>query len=260
MRSIPFLCVPLVRAHLSVYRPCPTMAEGMLGETSGDQTEDLYKVLVIGDYGVGKTSIIRRYTDGYFSPSYKVTIGVDYALKTVEHEGRKVGLQLWDISGHERFNHMTHVYYKYAIAAVIVYDLSRPATFASVLKWHKDVNDKVMLPNGEPVPVILLANKHDVCPAEIDKEKLDRFCQDQGFLAWFATSAKLDKNVNDAMSFLVKSIVDIANEVGTPQKPGDTIQLGAGSGPTAVPGGSGKKATTKTEEFMQQCSGCRPTN
>ena len=66
------------------------------------------KVLVIGDYGVGKTSLIRRYTEGYFSPNYKLTIGVDFALKTVEGEdGKKVALQLWDIAGHERFGHMT---------------------------------------------------------------------------------------------------------------------------------------------------------
>jgi Ras-related protein Rab-32 len=100
-----------------------------------DGDEHLYKVLVIGDYGVGKTSLIRRYTEGYFSPNYKLTIGVDFALKTVEGEdGKKVALQLWDIAGHERFGHMTHVYYKYAIAAIIVFDLGRPATFESVIK------------------------------------------------------------------------------------------------------------------------------
>lgn len=88
----------------------------------------------------------------------------------------------------QRFGHMTHVYYKYAIAAILVFDLGRPATFESVLKWQKDLNEKVMLANEEPVPQILLANKADISPNEIDKERLDEFCEDNGFLAWYGTS------------------------------------------------------------------------
>jgi Ras-related protein Rab-32 len=108
----------------------------------------------------GKTCIIKRYTEGTFSPNYKLTIGVDFSLKTLEWDSRtKVNLQLWDIAGHERFNHMTRVYYKYAIAAIIVFDIKRLATFESVLKWLADVNQKVMLENGSSVPIILLANK-----------------------------------------------------------------------------------------------------
>eukprot|EP00105_Crassostrea_gigas_P021112 XP_011440133.1 PREDICTED: ras-related protein Rab-32B-like [Crassostrea gigas] len=122
--------------------------------------EHLYKILVIGEFGVGKTSIIRRYTEGSFSPNYKLTIGVDFALKLVNwSDNTKINLQLWDIAGHERFGHMTRVYYKYAIAAIIVFDLSRPATFDSVSKWLGDVNSKVMLANEQSVPVLLLANK-----------------------------------------------------------------------------------------------------
>jgi len=173
---------------------------------------------VIGDYGVGKTSLIRRYTEGYFSPNYKLTIGVDFALKTVEGEdGKKVALQLWDIAGHERFGHMTHVYYKYAIAAIIVFDLGRPATFESVIKWQRDLNEKVMLANEQPVPCILLANKCDLSPGEIDKEKLDTFCQDNGFLAWFATSAKDNLNIEEAMGYLVKAILEVAKDNHPPQ-------------------------------------------
>ncbi|XP_020891881.1 ras-related protein Rab-32B, partial [Exaiptasia diaphana] len=122
--------------------------------------ENLYKVLVIGEYGVGKTSIIRRYTEGYFSPNYKLTIGVDFAQKVIDwDESTRINLQLWDVAGHERFGHMTRVYYKYAIAAVIVFDLSRPATFEAVSKWYSDISQKVMLTNEKPIPIILLANK-----------------------------------------------------------------------------------------------------
>jgi len=185
------------------------------------EAEQLYKVLVIGDYGVGKTSIIRRYTEGFFSPTYKLTIGVDFALKNIEDsEGNKIALQLWDIAGHERFGHMTHVYYKYAIAAIVVFDLGRPATFESVHKWQADLNEKVMLANEQPVPAILLANKADVSPDEIDKEKLDNYCRDAGFLAWFATSAKENTQVEEAMEFLVKAILEVSKD-NQPQAPSE---------------------------------------
>ncbi|XP_062502947.1 ras-related protein Rab-32B-like isoform X2 [Corticium candelabrum] len=104
---------------------------------------------------------------------------------------------------------MTRVYYKYAIAAIIVYDLSRPATFDSVLKWHKDVNQKVMLANEQPVPILLLANKCDLEDAHFDPNQLDEFCKEHKFTGWFPTSAKDNQNVDDAMTFLVTKILSL---------------------------------------------------
>ena len=109
------------------------------------------------------------------------------------------------------------MYYKYAIAAIIVFDLGRPATFESVIKWQRDLNEKVMLANEQPVPCVLLANKCDLSPGEIDKEKLDTYCQDNGFLAWFATSAKDNLNIEEAMSYLVKAILEVAKDNHPPQ-------------------------------------------
>eukprot|EP01126_Amoeba_proteus_P040373 TRINITY_DN4302_c0_g1_i8.p1 TRINITY_DN4302_c0_g1~~TRINITY_DN4302_c0_g1_i8.p1 ORF type:complete len:237 (-),score=33.08 TRINITY_DN4302_c0_g1_i8:24-734(-) len=152
----------------------------------------LYKVLVIGDYAVGKTSIIKRYCEGYFTPNYKLTIGVDFAVKSLEIENKNVSLQLWDVAGHERFGTMTRVYYKYAIAALVVFDLTRPATFEAVLKWRDDVNSKVILANDQPIPLVLLANKCDLEDVHVNKEELDLFCQQNGFLKWFETSALSD--------------------------------------------------------------------
>ncbi|KAI8486870.1 Ras- protein Rab-32B [Branchiostoma belcheri] len=160
-----------------------TPASESRNNTPGTVQEMLYKVLVIGEFGVGKTSIIRRYTEGYFSPNYKLTIGVDFALKSLDWDERtKINLQLWDIAGHERFGHMTRVYYKYAIAAIIVFDLSRPTTFESVLKWYIDVNEKVMLADQQPIPVILLANKCDIDDSTFDKSSLEDFCKQHKFI------------------------------------------------------------------------------
>ncbi|XP_065883653.1 ras-related protein Rab-32B-like isoform X2 [Dysidea avara] len=175
--------------------------------------EHLYKVLVIGDFGVGKTSVIRRYTENHFSPNYKLTIGVDFSLKALQWDDKtKINLQLWDIAGHERFGHMTRVYYKYAIAAIIVFDLTRPASFESVIKWLHDVNQKVMLANEQPVPVILLANKSDLESVQITDDEVSKFCTDHKFAAWFKTSAKDGTNINEAMNCLVRSILNLTHK------------------------------------------------
>lgn len=178
-----------------------------------DMNEVLFKVLVIGDYGVGKTAIIRRYTQGIFNQNYKITIGVDFAIKSLQWDEKTlVTLQLWDIAGHERFGKMTRVYYKYATAAIIVFDLSRLATMDSVVKWHKDVKEKVTQQNGQPIPVIILANKCDIHGVTVECDVLNQFCKQHNILAWFFTSAKEDINIKEAVEFLVDRIIYLNKE------------------------------------------------
>ncbi|XP_033104912.1 ras-related protein Rab-32B-like [Anneissia japonica] len=177
-------------------------------ENAMNVEEHLYKVLVIGEFGVGKTSIIRRYTEGTFSPNYKLTIGVDFALKSIKwNDNTKINLQLW-----------YRVYYKYAIAAIIVYDLSRPATFESVLKWFTDVNQKVMLANEQPVPILLIANKSDLLTNSLDEASLDTFCKQHNFIGWYTTSAKDNKNIDQAMHFLVETILSLTSNGQQPEE------------------------------------------
>lgn len=122
---------------------------------------------------------------------YRLTIGVDFAAKTLNYDEEKdVTLQIWDIAGHERFGTMTRVYYKFAIAGVLVFDLTREATFDAVLKWKEDVNSKVVLANNQNIPLLLLANKADMPDVTINKEMLDDFVQQHGFIGWFPVSAK----------------------------------------------------------------------
>lgn len=181
---------------------------GAFDSTKYDIEDLLFKVLVIGDFGVGKTSLIRRYTEGVFNPAYKITIGVDFSLKHLVWNNKKhITLQLWDIAGHERFGYMTRVYYKYATAAVIVFDLSRPATLRSVLKWKEDLCAKVSQPSGRPLPVLLVANKCDLEAHPYNARFLSAFCQEHGLAGWFPTSAKENININEAMRCLVEEVL-----------------------------------------------------
>ncbi|CAG0918761.1 unnamed protein product [Notodromas monacha] len=198
--------------------------------------ELLFKVLVVGEFGVGKTAIIRRYCEGAFSFNYKVTIGVDFALKTLEwDENTKINLQLWDIAGHERFGSMTRVYYKYAMAAVIVFDLSRPVTFFSVPKWYDDLISKVELPDQRPLPVILLANKCDLPVADdFNMDSVTDFVASHRLVGCFATSAKDDVNIDAAVEKLVDHIL-VSRRSSIPNTASNGVLLGEEASERARP-------------------------
>ncbi|XP_054168576.1 ras-related protein Rab-32-like isoform X2 [Oppia nitens] len=172
--------------------------------------EHLFKILVIGELGTGKTSFIKRYVHQFFSQHYRATIGVDFALKVINYdENTLIRLQLWDIAGQERFGNMTRVYYKEAVGAFLVFDVSRPTTFEAILKWKHDLDTKVCLPDGSPIPCLLLANKCDMPkegPAN-SPEVLDKFCDEQGFVGWYYTSAKDNINVEESAKYLVSKIL-----------------------------------------------------
>ncbi|XP_061708450.1 ras-related protein Rab-44 isoform X1 [Cydia pomonella] len=177
---------------------------------SAERREHLYKILVIGELGTGKTSIIKRYVHQFFSQHYRATIGVDFALKVLNWDANTViRLQLWDIAGQERFGNMTRVYYKEAVGAFIVFDVSRVATFDAVVKWKNDLDTKVQLPDGSPIPCILLANKCDQQKEGIvnSPAKMDEYCRERGFAGWFETSAKENINIEEAARSLVNKIL-----------------------------------------------------
>jgi len=181
--------------------------------------EYLFKVIVIGEANVGKTSIIKRYVNNEFSNKYKYTIGVDFALKQVDwDENTIVRLQLWDIAGQERFGIMTHVYYKEATGACIVYDVTSPKSFQAIERWKSDVDAKVKLPNGDTVPCILLANKCDL-GHNLDEEELKAYAKEHGFAGWFATSAKANQGIDTAVQLLISQIFEAIHVGGLPAKP-----------------------------------------
>ncbi|KAJ9452300.1 Ras-related protein Rab-32A [Diplonema papillatum] len=175
-----------------------------------DEMNCLYKVLVVGEGGAGKTSIIRRYVHNIFQMTTKPTIGVDFALKMLHWQGKKqITLQVWDIAGQERYGQMTRVYYQAAVGALVVFDIKKQDSFAAVAKWKLDIDNKVYMPDGSCIPCVLLANKCDLAPLSDfkTKEEMDAFCQEHNFVAWFETSAMKDINIQPAFEKLVEQIV-----------------------------------------------------
>ncbi|XP_020624206.1 ras-related protein Rab-7L1-like [Orbicella faveolata] len=172
-------------------------------------SELLFKVIIIGDATVGKTSFVQRYVHNHPRREYKPTVGVDFALKVIRlSDDTTVRLQLWDIAGQERFTSMTRVYYKGAAACVIMFDLTSQQTFNSTIKWKRDLDKKCTLPNGKTIPCILVGNKSDLATRPVEKEAIDRMCRENAFLGWTEMSVKEDINVTETMDYLLTELMD----------------------------------------------------
>eukprot|EP01129_Flabellula_baltica_P017586 TRINITY_DN978_c0_g1_i1.p1 TRINITY_DN978_c0_g1~~TRINITY_DN978_c0_g1_i1.p1 ORF type:complete len:225 (-),score=56.18 TRINITY_DN978_c0_g1_i1:33-647(-) len=182
----------------------------------------LLKVVVIGQFNVGKTSIIKRYVNNFWTENYKSTVGVDFALKVLQKDDTKINLQLWDIAGQERFNTMTRVYYKDAAGAILVFDASSTESWEAVEHWRDDLENKLY--TDEPIPIILIGNKFDLIPEGSEcsfADEVEAYAQDKGF-PFFKCSAKTGENVEEAMEFLVNQMFD---RNSMPEERNDKVDL-----------------------------------
>lgn len=175
-----------------------------------EKTEYLFKVLVIGDVGCGKTSLVRRFIHDSFSEQGKPTIGVDFALKVMEKPNCIVRMQLWDIAGQERFGNMTRIYYKDAVAALILMDITQDQkTLEGARRWKRDLDEKVLV-DDEPVPALLICNKIDASTEayrEKVKEQLEKVAEEDKFRGYLMTSVKNNENIDSAFDLILKEIM-----------------------------------------------------
>lgn len=133
------------------------------------QYDALFKVIIIGDSGVGKTCILRKYVDNLFSTSFVTTIGVDFKVKIIRRGDKNIKLQIWDTAGQERFRTITTSYYRGTDAVILVYDVTDESSFESVEGWIHGMNSKV----GSDAIKVLVANK-------IDNERLRKVPKHKG--------------------------------------------------------------------------------
>lgn len=109
-------------------------------EDSGD--DYLFKIVLIGDSAVGKSNLLARFARDEFYPNSKSTIGVEFQTKKININGKQVKAQIWDTAGQERFRAVTSAYYRGAVGAVLVYDITRRRTFDSIGRWLKELHSK----------------------------------------------------------------------------------------------------------------------
>ena len=119
----------------------------------------LFKLLLIGDSGVGKSCLLLRYTDEQYSERYISTIGVDFKIKTMEIDSKTVKLQIWDTAGQERFKTITPTYYKGADGIIIVFDVTKLESFENIKKWFEEIDNHT---NGRTINKLLVGAKSDL--------------------------------------------------------------------------------------------------
>ncbi|KAJ8407004.1 hypothetical protein AAFF_G00292800 [Aldrovandia affinis] len=163
------------------------------------------QVIIIGSRGVGKTSLMERFTDDTFCEACKSTVGVDFKIKTVELRGKKIRLQIWDTAGQERFNSITSAYYRGAKGIVLVYDITKQETFEDLPKWMKMI-DKYA---SEEAELLLVGNKLD-CETDrvITRQQGERFASRISGMRFCEASAKDNFNVDEIFLKLVNDILN----------------------------------------------------
>lgn len=164
--------------------------------TTGDDDEQLLKILIIGESAVGKSCLLLRYTDKKFSDAFMTTIGVDFKTKYLTIDGEEIKLQIWDTAGQEKFRAITKAYYRGANGILVVFDLTRPDTFLQTSMWIESIKDSTT----DVIDVILVGNKSDL-ERKVSVEEAEETARQFG-VKYFETSAREDKNINEAFDYL----------------------------------------------------------
>lgn len=160
------------------------------------QKHKLYKVIMLGDPGVGKTSLYKRFTKNIFADTYKSTIGADFTTITISHN---IILQIWDTAGQERFNSLGVSFYRGTDSVVLVFDLSDFHTFDRLETWLDEFLINSCPPDVDNYPIIVIGNKSD-SEKKISRTRIDRFCKSRNNMHYFETSAKQNVNVQEAFN------------------------------------------------------------
>jgi len=163
----------------------------------------LYKLLLIGDSGVGKSCLLLRFADDAFTENFISTIGVDFKIKTLTLEGKRVKLQIWDTAGQERFQTITTSYYRGANGIVIVFDVTNQSSFENVRKWLDDV-ERHASPN---IVKLLIGNKCDLEHKRVIDYHTAKALADRLNIPYLETSAKASTNVNEAFEKLAVNVM-----------------------------------------------------
>ncbi|XP_056310992.1 ras-related protein Rab-19-like isoform X1 [Danio aesculapii] len=173
-------------------------------EPPDDSFDFLFKIILIGDSNVGKTSLVQSFSTGLFSQRQHNTIGVDFTVRTLNLDGRRVKMQVWDTAGQERFRTITQSYYRSAHGALIAYDISRRATFDSVQRWLHELHQY----GAANVLVALIGNKRDLEPQrEVPFSDACRLAEDKGMLAALETSAREACSVQEAFQMMARQLL-----------------------------------------------------
>jgi Ras-related protein Rab-11A len=194
----------------------------------GSNYDYLFKVVLIGDSGVGKSNLLSRFTRNEFNLDSKSTIGVEFATRSINVDGKTVKAQIWDTAGQERYRAITSAYYRGAVGALLVYDIAKHATYVNVTRWLKELRDHA----DSNIVIMLVGNKSDLKHLRaVPTDEAKAFSTENG-LSFIETSALDASNVEAAFQTILTDIYRIVSskslaQDNDPIKPptGDTLTV-----------------------------------
>ena len=164
-----------------------------------------FKILTIGESGVGKTCILRRFVENKFLKNHLATIGIDFKTKTVNIKNKEIKLKIWDTAGEERFRNITQQYYKGADGIVLVYDVTDEASYDKIKDWMDQIISNTTRDN---IGLVLLGNKCDFEERAITEEQGKKLAEELK-ISYFETSALNGQGINEAFEQLTLDIMKI---------------------------------------------------
>ncbi|URE26491.1 ras-related protein [Musa troglodytarum] len=209
---------------------------------SDDDYDYLFKVVLIGDSGVGKSNLLSRFTRNEFSLESKSTIGVEFATRSIRVEDKVVKAQIWDTAGQERYRAITSAYYRGAVGALLVYDVTRHITFENVERWLKELRDHT----DSNIVIMLVGNKADLRHLRaVTVDDAKAFAERESTFV-METSALESMNVDDAFNEVLTQIYRVTSRKA----------LDAGDDPETLPKGQTIDIGTNDDVSAVKKAGC----
>lgn len=162
-----------------------------------------FKILTIGESGVGKTCILRRFVENKFLKNHLATIGIDFKTKTLNINNQEIKLKIWDTAGQERFRNITTQYYKGADGIVLIYDVTDDASYEKIRDWMEQILSNT---KREDIGLVLLGNKCDMEPRAVTEEQGNKMAEELK-VSYFETSALTGQGINEAFNELTRDIM-----------------------------------------------------
>ncbi|GJT08670.1 Ras-related protein RabA1f [Tanacetum coccineum] len=207
-----------------------------------DDYDYLFKVVLIGDSGVGKTNLLSRFSKNEFSLESKSTIGVEFATRSIKVDDKIIKAQIWDTAGQERYRAITSAYYRGAVGALIVYDITRQVTFENIERWLKELRDHT----DQNIVIMLVGNKADLRHLRaVDTVDAKAFAERENNF-FMETSALESLNVENAFTEVLTQIYHVVSKKA----------LDIGSDPMSIPRGQTINVGAKDEVTAVKKSGC----
>ncbi|XP_020354400.1 ras-related protein Rab-11B-like [Oncorhynchus nerka] len=173
-----------------------------------DEYDFLFKVVLIGDSGVGKSNLLSRFTRNEFNLESKSTIGVEFATRSIQVDGKMIKAQIWDTAGQERYRAITSAYYRGAVGALLVYDIAKHLTYENVERWLKELRDHA----DNNIVIMLVGNKSDLRHLRAVPTDEARAFAEKNTLSFIETSALDSTNVEEAFKNILTEIHRIVSQ------------------------------------------------